>query len=886
MSTPPNHQRIEELFFAALLEPPAQRSAFLDRHCRADTELREAVERRLAQQQEPPDFLEKVIGNAAEGLDCELLASTRPRRFGVYSVLRELGRGGLGTVYLAERVDGEFRRRVALKVLRRGLDTEDVLRRFRAERQILAQLEHPNIARLHDGGSTDTGLPYFVMEHIDGLAIDRYCDLHQLSVMRRLDLFRQVCVAVQYAHQNLVVHRDLKPSNILVTPDGVPKLLDFGIAKLLAPTATEASMQRTATSLRPMTPTYASPEQVRGDPITTASDVYTLGTLLYELLSGQRPIPLQGDEPIHRLEELVCEHEPVEPSVAVRQAGSPGLAGLRPAQLERQLRGDLDRICLQALRKEPSRRYASVEQLAQDVLRYQQGRPVTARPDTAGYRLGKFLRRNRLAVAAAAAASLLVVTFAAVTMMQSVQVRQQRDRAAEVSRMLIDLFNIANPDTSRGSTITARELLDRGTAQVAELAPSLETAELAFTLAHMYRKLGLYDHTAPLLRRALEIQQQHLGEEHADVATTLFQLGLDQAEAGNFQAASGHLRQALDLRLLHFGLEHKETIRIVSALALLEHDLGHYQAAEELYDQAYRTEQHLLGSEHLRPMHTRGNFALLQRDMGAYRQAAEIYRHVLEVYRRELGDDNLYTVSILDDLGVTLHELGDFEEAEALLRRALEQRRQSLGEEHSTVGVSLMHLGALLCDTGELETAESLLRRALEIHDAAGGEDHPYKAQILESLGRCRGTAGDRRHARELLEQAVAVHEAQLSAEHPLTGRALLELATLLERDAECAQAEPLLQRVLHIYNGALDLDNWQLHEARGVLAACRAGDADTTPTERAAALRQLQRSRAHLHDALGPQHLRTLRAERHWAQLQEPASRSDEAPVVAGPVP
>jgi eukaryotic-like serine/threonine-protein kinase len=412
--TPERWQKVEELFHLSLEREASQRAAFLDEACAGDPDLRDRVESLLAYDERESDFLETLAsGVRSDWLDEGQHVPMVGRRVGPYQVTREIGRGGMGAVYLAVRADDQYQKQVAIKLIKHGMDTETILRRFRTERQILANLDHPNIAKLLDGGTTDEGLSYFIMDYVEGLPIDLYCDTQKLTTGQRLRLFRTVCSAVAYAHQNRVVHRDLKPGNILVTAQGVVKLLDFGVAKLLNPEASSKTTGGTAGALRPMTPEYASPEQVRGSAITPASDIYSLGVLLYELLTGHRPHRVQSRTP-QEIEHAICEEEPEKPSTVISRveeapdrdcpltpASVSETREGQPDKLRRRLAGDLDTIVLMALRKEPERRYGSVELLSEDIRRHLEGLPVIARHDAFGYRSAKFIKRNKAAVIAA-----------------------------------------------------------------------------------------------------------------------------------------------------------------------------------------------------------------------------------------------------------------------------------------------------------------------------------------------------------------------------------------------------------------------------------------------------------------------------------------------------
>src|SRR5215510_5028395 len=443
--TPERWRQVEEIFQAALDLSPEERNRYVSEVCAEDNDLKRDVESLLSQYDSAGELLdEPIYGNTELSALESFIDEKDPmigRRLGAYRIEREIGRGGMGAVYEASRADNEFNKRAAIKLVKRGMDTDFILRRFRKERQILAALDHPHIAGLLDGGTTEDGLPYFVMEYIEGQPIRDYCDTHRLSTEERLALFRDVCSAVQFAHQNLVIHRDIKPGNILVTSEGKVKLLDFGIARLLTPGPGYGEM----TQARIMTPDYASPEQARGDPITTATDIYSLGVLLYELLSGHRPYRITtASQP--EIIRAICEEEPGKPSTAIARVETiPGrdgdtevtltpesvskARGSEPDKLRRQLEGDLDNIVLKAMRKEPQRRYVSAEQFSEDIRRYTEGLPVIARKDTFSYRATKFVRRHRAAVAAAAFTGIALIGGAAATAWEARVAGVQRDKA-------------------------------------------------------------------------------------------------------------------------------------------------------------------------------------------------------------------------------------------------------------------------------------------------------------------------------------------------------------------------------------------------------------------------------------------------------------------------
>ncbi len=533
--------RIEHLFYAALELKNDGRAAFLDEACGNDIELRKEVDSLLRSSEQTMGFLQNPVLEGVQQITAE--KDIAGKRIGAYQILRPLGEGGMGKVYLASRADDLYHKEVAIKTLQGGHgQSRAMLLRFRSERQILANLDHPNIARLLDGGITEDGLPYLVMEYVNGLRVDDYCRRNQLGIKQRLQLFCIVCAAVEYAHKNLVVHRDLKPANILVTTEGIPKLLDFGIAKLLDSESGEPT--RTLTSERMMTPEYASPEQVRGDQVTTATDVYALGVLLYELLTGKRPFQLDTTSPFE-MARIICEQNPEPPSMA--SASTTELAVPDAAHI---LRGDLDNIVLMAMRKEPARRYVSVGALADDVKAYLTGYPVHARTDTWKYRSGKFVRRHKAMVSAAAIVTLALIGFSIGMGLLAKRATKERLTAQRESQFLEGIFQAATPDQAHGQQITARELLDQGAARVdRELAADPEVhGAMLDNIGRAYFDLGFYEQAEPLLERAYALQKKTLGDANLDTAVTLHDLATTMRYQSEYQKADPLFRQALAIR--------------------------------------------------------------------------------------------------------------------------------------------------------------------------------------------------------------------------------------------------------------------------------------------------------------------------------------------------
>jgi eukaryotic-like serine/threonine-protein kinase len=603
MSTSFSHeewQRIEAILDDVLeLEGEARREA-LDRACKGDARLRAQLESLVAADSRAESFLETPAAEYAAGLVRAASDEYEPlggdmqpgQQIGPYRLIREIGRGGMGRVFLADRADGQFEQQVALKLVRGVQSGGEILQRFLRERQILARLHHPNIARLLDGGMTPDGRPYFAMEYVSGEPITTYCDARTLDLHARLDLFTAVCDAVQYAHQNLVVHRDLKPSNALVTPDGEVKLLDFGIAKVLHEHE-EAGGDPTLTRLGtgPMTPEYAAPEQVRGEPVTTATDVYALGALAYELLTGRGP---------HRLtrltaaevERAITGRDVERPSAAVTRA-RPGPDGEQPAELvartrrtdphrlRRALKGDLDTIVMKALQKEPARRYASAGAFVDDIRRYRGGLPIAARRDSMGYRAGKFVRRHAIGVGATALILATLVAGLIGTAWQARVASREAAKAREVSRFLAGLFAVSDPALANASKITARELLDRGATRIeTELAhqPAVQS-EMMLLLGRIYRDLSVYDRAQPLLERSLQLRRANAGRDDEHVADATSELGQLALEAGRPLDAERLQRETLALRRAVLGSDHPQVGKTMRDLALVLDFQGKFDEA-------------------------------------------------------------------------------------------------------------------------------------------------------------------------------------------------------------------------------------------------------------------------------------------------------------------
>lgn len=713
---------------------------------------------------------------------------------GRYRVVRELGRGGMAVVYLAERADGQFEQQVALKLLKRGIDTDEVVGRFDQERQILARARHPGIARLLDGGVGPGGRPYLVMEYVLGRPVDVYCDDQRLPVPDRLRLFLQVARAVEDAHRNLVVHRDIKPGNILVTTDGHAKLLDFGIAKLLDPDSDATPVTRTAS--RMLTPAWASPEQLAGDPVTTASDVYQLGLLLHLLLAGRLPDPRVGGE-ITRPSGTQVSDEAAWSRLTT------------PVRLQKELAGDLDTIVLTALRTEPERRYGSVAQLIDDVERYLEGRPVSARPDTLRYRTGKFVRRHTAAVTVAAMALMLLVT---VVVLYTIQLTRERDRAeraalraTQVAGFLRGLFEVSAPTRSRGEQITARQLLDQGAARIdAELAGQPEVqADMMTLIGDVYRELALYEEAETLLVRAVALRRERPGADRLSLAASLHSLARLRAEKAEHAASRKLYEEALALREKALGPEHPDVARTLTSLGRVLASLGDFDTARRHQERALAILEKSLGRGHT-------EVGLALRDLGLTlveareaKAARPRLARSLEVLEAGHGPDHPDVAKVRVHLGNALLAAGDREGARAQYERALPVLEKVYGADHPALAMVMFTLGDLLISPGihdkNPEMAIGYHWRAWEIRKIMLGPDHPLVAASLDGLGRAYLLLEDDDKAREYFEQSLAVIETALGPEHPEVTSPLGKLAAIAGRAGRPEEALRLHRRAIAV---------------------------------------------------------------------------------------
>lgn len=870
-STEGRWERLQELFSRAVELTQTERDAFITRETAGDDDLRTELLELLA-----CDNGSASTGPLSIALGAALDATTRDRRkallgrvVGNYKLVSVLGHGGTGTVYLGERADRQYSAQVAIKIVDSATTHGELGMRFRAERQILASLNHANIARLLDAGETEVGQPYLVMEYVHGEPLDRYCDREQLDLRARLSLFLEICGAVQYAHQNLVVHRDLKPANILVTSEGAPKLLDFGIAKLLDPGEAAAAMALTRMNDRLLTPEYASPEQILGRPVTTASDVYALGVVLYELLTGLRPYTVPASASQLELERSICISDPQRPSAAVRRIRESGplegqseisavamARGLTPEKLQRRLVGDIDAIVMRALRKEPQHRYSSIEQLASDVRRYLSREPVHARQGNWLYYSQRFIRRHAFGVTAGAAFVVFLAAFAAISTFQAQRIAAERDRAEqegeraeEVSGFMLKIFDAAEPQTSLGRVITAREVLDEAGRRIrGDLNQHPEVrARLLEAIGRAYRRQNLNERAIPYLEDALRIREQMPDANGAKTAFVLTELAVALRSIGDLQRSDRLLKQALAISHEHRNERSETYARLLTNLGRVELVEGNVVAARKNFEESLTI---------MRPL------------VGPY--DPEIASVLMELSRVFMWND-------------------DMQAAERAVREAVSIFTTALPPAHPDRVLADARLGEVLLLQNRINEADPLFERSLDMQTQLYGSNSRQVADVLDSLASIRRAQGKMPEAENFARRALAAHEATLGADHRDAGYSRTSLAVILARQGKYSEAEVLLRSALASFDKSLPPDHQYVASAEHVLGEVlletnKLHDAEAALT---AAMNRWKRTNApawrvaRSESALGEvlyRQGRTGEAERHFVASYRTLVESDHA--------
>ena len=889
-------QQIQSLFDQVVDAPPDEQAARLANACGGDGELRRSVESLLASDRSTEDPLMNVISEAAESLLVEHQDRLLGARIGNYRVVSILGHGGMSTVYRGERDDSKYEQTVAIKVLHHAALHPRLRSRLHSERHILATLAHPSIARLIDSGEFEDGTPYLVMEYVDGESIDAYCDTRTLFVRERLELFVRVCAAVQYAHRNLVVHRDIKAANILVMSDGIPKLLDFGIAKLLAPESMRHTVPVTRLQERILTPENAAPEQVLGRSITTATDIYALGVLLYQLLTGRSPYRLMSYSQL-QLERAICMDDPMRPSqIVLAKFGAETDAdrsrlsdrrGLSPLRLRARLSGDLDAIIAMAMRKEPDRRYASVEALADDISRHLLGNPVLARQGDWRYNTAKFMRRHLLPVSVVAAAFLGLMLIAGVTLWQNHRIEmardataQERDRAQQVSAFLVDVFSQADPYTAQGRDTSAKELLDRGAAKIGSqnLQPEVR-AQLLESIGLAYRRQGLSERAIPLFEQAVDIRREEKPVDTHRTAAALANLASALTDAGHLVSAEAYLQQALEMSRKGDQSSSIETADILVQYAQFELSAkSDPQHARKLFEEALGIYRSILGGQHLSVAVTLSGLAAAATWMDDFAAAEQYEREAIEIFRATTSRNYPDHAVALATLGYILTERGQYTEAEQLLKEALEIERSVFGEHNVRVAQAEAHLGDLYERRGETAKAIETMQAAVSVARQGLGAEHYLTGYYLNSLAGLYIKAADLPAAEAAAREALAVYAQSLPAQHLYVATAKLTLGEILLRRGSLAAAEVELRSSLDINTALAGTDSWRIARSAaslGWVLIKRDKSAEGEP--------MLVAARARLLATVGAQHAATQEATNRLVEYYRATHRDAEAQKLLG---
>jgi serine/threonine-protein kinase len=795
-------ERMQALFHQATDLPPCEQQPFLQAACGPDQELLDDIAAMLQEDQREASFFDRGLAHSANHLFAGTEPSSLPgKEIGQYRVLRVLGEGGMGVVYLAEREDlGSM---VAIKVLRDAWVSPARRERFAREQKTLAQLNHASIAHLYDADTLSDSTPYIVMEYVEGVPLTDYCKVHQCSLERRLRLFREVCEAVQYAHSHTVIHRDLKPSNILVKQDGSVRLLDFGVAKQLEDL--ESPVEQTMTGLRLMTPAYAAPEQIRGERVGIHTDVYSLGVILFELLTGELPFDLSNLTP-GEAATIIAEHEPGKPSsIARSKSAAPG------ASVGKSTWDDLDVLCLTAMHKDVPRRYRSVEALARDVDHYLQREPLEARPDTLSYKLAKFVQRNARSVTLTAATLLIVV---GLVIFFTIRLEKARDsalaeaaRTERIQQFMLNLFRGGDEAVAPSDSLRVLTLVDRGVQEAKSLNtdPKVQ-AELYENLGVIYQKLGKFSEADSLLRSALEQRKSIFGQNSPEVAESLVALGLLCTDQAKLEEAERFVRGGLDISKQTLAPNHPVTVRATFALGKVLEARGRYDDAIELLDRAVRLRSGSGPSADLAA--SLSELANVQFYAGHYDVSDVLNRRALAMQRQIYGDRHPLVADTLINLGALEFQAGHYPESERFNRQALDIVQAWYGPNHPETADSMTILGQSLTYQNRYNEAAVLLRQSLSILEHVYGPVHPRVAYALNELGQVAIRQGKLDDAEADFSREVNIYRTVYHDEHYLISIAMSNLAGVYATRRQYSRAEQLFREALQRYAGTVPPDH------------------------------------------------------------------------------
>lgn len=792
--------KVKELFEEASKLSADKRELYLNQKCSDDPVLKKEIISLFHSLENSEDFLEEPL-NIIEQNKISFIDPFIGKQIGSYIIEGKAGSGGMGTVYTGKRNDKEFEQKVAIKILKHGIASEYLLKRFQFERQTLANLQHPNIARLLDGGRTADGLPYLVMEYIDGIPITQYCVENKLSVLQSLNLFRDVCIAVQYAHQNLVIHRDIKPENILVTNDGIPKLLDFGIAKLINEDLVDYSDGLTKTGVWHLTPEYASPEQIKGEKITTATDVYSLGVLLYQILTGFQPYKITNNSPAS-ISKVITEEVIAKPSEKLKQTQNATFANkILLEKKYKHIKGDLDNIVLKAMHKDPARRYVSVEQFSEDIRRHLIGLPVIAQKDTASYRLSKFIKRHIVGFTSSVAFIVLLIISLIVIAWQANIASKERDiakleaqKVEIVNNFLQEMLSSVDPNEV-SKDVKVYDVLKKASEDVGRnfaSHPEIE-ALLRRTIGKTLISLSEYEEAKPHLIKSLELNNKVFGNNSYQSAESLLELALYFHWISNLSTADSLYKESIRIFRMNPNSPPRSVATVLNNYGTLLQDQSRFDESLKYFREAYDIFVKNYGSDDKDVASTSNNIAMSLEAVKDPDGALEYYNKSLEFYLKTYGPERPEVSTIYNNLSYIYISKNDFVTAESYFKRSLDLKIKTLGEKHSLVGLAYMNLGAIQYTTKKITEAEKNILESARIFEESLGKEHIWYALSDFWYAKILIEKKEYNRAEELINRALSVYKNNYDGEHPNIISAYAELGVVKFHQKKYSEAEKLL---------------------------------------------------------------------------------------------